>query len=96
VEDLKKLRANKSVFELLEFPLILQKMIQSIVENNKKNDSISKKSTEINTNKTKDVLGKKLSENQDKRDISEKTVGNLDKTISGTSIKNQQNSVVSS
>jgi hypothetical protein len=71
-------------------------MLQSIAENNKKNDSISKKSAEIDPNKTKDVPGKKSSENQDKRDISEKTVGNLDKTISGTTIKNQQNSVVSS
>ena len=69
-------------------------MLQSIVEKNKKNDSINKKSVESDPNKTKDVPGKKSSENQDKRDISEKTVGNLDKTIFGTTIKNQQNSTV--
>jgi hypothetical protein len=69
VEYLKKLRANISVFELLKFPLILQKMLQSIVENNKKNDSISNKSIESDPNKTKDVASKESSENQDKRDI---------------------------
>jgi hypothetical protein len=68
VEDLKKLRANISVFELLKFPLILQKMLQSIAENNKKNDLISKKSAETDSNKAKDVPGKNSSENQDKRD----------------------------
>jgi hypothetical protein len=30
VEDLKKLRANISVYELLKFPFLLQKMLQSI------------------------------------------------------------------
>ena len=88
VEDLKKLRENISFFELLKFPLILWKMLQSIAENNKKNDSISKKSTESDWNKTKDVPSKTSSKNQDKRDISEKIVGNLDKTISGLAIKN--------
>jgi len=38
IEDLKKLRENIFVFELLKFPLILQKMLQSIAENSKKND----------------------------------------------------------
>jgi hypothetical protein len=42
-------------------------MLQSIAENNKKNDFINKKSTETDLNKAKDVPGKK-SENQDKRD----------------------------
>jgi hypothetical protein len=95
IEDLKKLRENIYVFELLKFPLILQKMLQSIAENSKKNDVSSKKSAEIDLNTTKNVPSKKTSENQDKRDLSEKTVGNLDKTVSGTTIKNQQNSVVS-
>jgi hypothetical protein len=70
-------------------------MIQSIAENNKKNDSVNKKSAESDPNKTKNVV-KKSSKNHDKMDISEKTVGNLDKTISGTTIKNQQNTTVSS
>jgi hypothetical protein len=62
-------------------------MLQSIAENNKKNDFINKKSTKTDLNKAKDVPGKKSSENQDKRDSSKKTVGNLDKIVSGTTIK---------
>jgi hypothetical protein len=90
VEDLKKLRENISIFELLKFPLILQKMLRSIADNNKKNDPLRKKSTENDVNKTKDVVGKKSPEDQNKKDTSEKTVGNLDKIISGTTVKNQQ------
>jgi hypothetical protein len=96
VENIKKIRANISIFELLKFPLILQKMLQSIAENNKNNDLISKKSTNTDSNKDKYIPGKKSSENQDKRDTSEKIVGNLDKIVLGTTIKNQQNFVVSS
>jgi hypothetical protein len=59
IEDLKKLRENISVFELLKFPPILQKMVQSIAKNNKKNNFINKKSTESDPNKTKDVPSKK-------------------------------------
>jgi hypothetical protein len=43
VEDLKKLRANISVYELLKFPFLLQKMLQNIVENNKNGNSNSTK-----------------------------------------------------
>jgi hypothetical protein len=35
VEDLKKLRANIFVYELLKFPFLLQKMLQNIIENSK-------------------------------------------------------------
>jgi hypothetical protein len=78
-----------------KFPLILQKMLQSIAENNKKSDVGSKKSTEIELNAAKNVPTKKTYEHQDKRDLAKKTVGNLDKTVLGTTIKNQQNFVVS-
>ena len=44
-------------------------MLQSIAENNKKNDLISKKSTESDPNKAKDIPSKKSSKNQVKRDI---------------------------
>jgi len=63
VEDLKKIRANISIFELLKFPLILQKMLQRIAENNKKNDLISKKSVETDSNKDNDIPDKNSSEN---------------------------------
>jgi ribonuclease HI len=35
VEDLKKLRANISIYELLKFPFLLQKMLQNISDNSK-------------------------------------------------------------
>ena len=38
IEDLKKLRADIFVFDLLKFPLILQKMLQSMDEKSKKRD----------------------------------------------------------
>jgi len=88
IEDLKKLRADIFVFELLKFPLILQKMLQSIAENSIKDDVSSKKSAKIDLNTAKNVSTKNTYENQYKRDLAEKTIGNLDKTISGTTIKN--------
>jgi hypothetical protein len=39
VEDLKKLRANISIYELLKFPLLLQKMLQNISDNGKNGNS---------------------------------------------------------
>jgi hypothetical protein len=45
IKDLKKLRAIIYVFELLKFPLILQKMLRSIVGNSKRSDVSCKKST---------------------------------------------------
>jgi hypothetical protein len=46
IEDLKNLRANIYVYELLKFPLILQKMLQNITENSKNNDPSSKKTVQ--------------------------------------------------
>jgi hypothetical protein len=43
VEDLKKLRANISIYELLKFPFLLQKMLQNISENGKNGNSSSNK-----------------------------------------------------
>jgi hypothetical protein len=94
IEDLKKLRANIYVFELLKFPLILQKMLQSITENSKNNDPSSKKTAEIGSKTAKRIPTKTTSEPPDKRDLAEKTVSNVDKTVLGTTTKNQQNSVV--
>jgi hypothetical protein len=39
VEDLKNLRANIYVYELLKFPSLLQKMLQNITENGKNGNS---------------------------------------------------------
>jgi hypothetical protein len=43
IEDLKKHRANIYVYELLKFPLLLQKMLQNIAKNNKNNNLNNKK-----------------------------------------------------
>jgi ribonuclease HI len=43
VEDLKKLRANISIYELLKFPFLLQKMLQNISENGKNGNSSGNK-----------------------------------------------------
>jgi hypothetical protein len=43
VEDLKKLRANISIYELLKFSFLLQKMLQNISENGKNGNSIGNK-----------------------------------------------------
>jgi hypothetical protein len=60
VEDLKKLRANISIYELLKFPFFLQKMLQNILDNCKNGNSNGNKvvqskvpqknSTKINPN----------------------------------------------
>jgi hypothetical protein len=94
IEDLKKLRANIYVYELLKFPLILQKMLQNIAENSKNNDPSSKKTAEISSRTTKKIPTKTTSELPDKRDLTEKNVSNVDKIVSGTTTKNQQNSAV--
>jgi hypothetical protein len=39
VEDLKKLRDNISIYDLLKFPFLLQKMLQNISENGKNGNS---------------------------------------------------------
>jgi ribonuclease HI len=39
IEDLKKLRANISIYELLKFPFLLQKMLQNILDNGKNGNS---------------------------------------------------------
>jgi hypothetical protein len=62
-------------------------MLQSIAENSKKNDVSRKKSAEIDSNVAKNVPTKNTFEHQDKRDLAEKTVSNVDKTVSGTTIK---------
>jgi hypothetical protein len=39
VKNLKKLRANISIYELLKFPFLLQKMLQNISDNSKNGNS---------------------------------------------------------
>ena len=94
IEDLKKLMVNIFVFELLKFPLILQKMLQSTAENSKNSDPSNKKTAEISSKRDKKIPTKTTYESLDKRDLAEKTVSNVDKIVLGTTTKNQQNYVV--
>jgi hypothetical protein len=48
VEDLKNIRANIFVYELLKFPFLLQKMLLNIVENNKNNNPKNNKGVQNN------------------------------------------------
>jgi ribonuclease HI len=94
IEDLKNLRANIYVYKTLKFPLILQKMLQNIAENSKKGDPSSKKNVEISSKIAQKIPTKTISELPNKRDLTEKTVSNVDKKIPRTTMKNQQNFVV--
>jgi hypothetical protein len=71
-------------------------MLQSIAENSKNNDPSSKKTAEIGSKIAKKIPTKLTSKPPDKRDLDEKTISNVDKTVSGTATKNQQNFVVNS
>jgi hypothetical protein len=92
IEDLKNLSANISIFELLKFPLILQKMIQNIAENSRNDDLNNKKNTEVNSKIAQKIPTKTTYKPLEKRDLTEKTVSNVDEIVSGTTTKNQQNS----
>jgi hypothetical protein len=94
IEDLKKLRANIYVYKLLKFPLLLQKMLQNIAENSKNNNLNNKKIAEISSKIAQKILAKTTPEPPDKRDLTEKNVSNVEKVISGTTTKNQDNFVV--
>jgi hypothetical protein len=94
IEDLKKLRANIFVYELLKFPFLLQKMLQNIAENNKNNNLNNNKFAENNPKTPQKVPVKTTLEPSDKRDLAVKSVTNVDKIIPGTATKNQQSSVV--
>jgi CRISPR/Cas system-associated protein Cas7 (RAMP superfamily) len=69
-------------------------MLQDIAENSKNSDLNSKKTAEISSKTAQKVPTKTKFEPPDKRDLTEKTVSNVDKIVSGTATKNQQNYVV--
>jgi hypothetical protein len=87
IEDLKKLRANIFVYELLKFPFLLQKMLQNIVENNKNNNLNNKKIAKISPKTHQKVPTKKTLEPSDKRDLIVKIVSNVDKVFQGQQLK---------
>jgi hypothetical protein len=94
IEDLKKLRANIYVYELLKFNFLLQKMLQNIAENNKNNNLNNNKFAENSPKTPQKVSIKTTLESSDKRDLAVKSVTNVDKILPGAATKNQQTSVV--
>jgi hypothetical protein len=98
-EDLKKLRANIYVYELLKFPFLLQKMLQNISENSKNGNSNGNK---VVQNKFPQKTSTK--NNPDPQDkgslpvsnvINVNNVNNVDKVALETTSKNPQATTLS-
>jgi hypothetical protein len=96
VEDLKKLRANISVYELLKFPFLLQKMLQNISENGK-NGNLS--SNNVVQNKVPQKTSTRNNSNiQDKGSLpvsNVNNVNNVDKVALETTSKKPQTTTLS-
>jgi hypothetical protein len=60
------------VYELLKFPLLLQKMLHNIAENSKNNNLNNKKIAEISPKTTQKIPSKTIPEPLDKMDLTEK------------------------
>jgi hypothetical protein len=91
VEYLKKLRDNISIYELLKFPFLLQKMLQNISENDKNgNSSINK----VVQNKVPQKTSTKNNlDPQDKGSLpvsNVNNVNNVDKVVLETASKKTQ------
>ena len=69
-------------------------MLQCIAENSKNNDPSNNKTVEMSSKIAKKIPTKTTSEPLDKRDLFVKTISNVDKTVLGTTTKNQQYYVV--
>jgi hypothetical protein len=95
VEDLKKLRANIYVYELLKFPFLLQKMLQNIAENNKNGNPSSKKGFQNNPKDPQKASTKTTSDSHEKRDLPVNNVTNVDKLVLEAASKKQQASTIS-
>ena len=79
------------IYELLKFPPIQHKMLQSIVDKNKKKDPLDKNSAGNNINNKKDVVDKKVLEDYNKKkDSLDKSIGNIDKIASYNIDKSQR------
>jgi hypothetical protein len=93
VEDLKKLRANISIYELLKFLFLLQKMLQNILENGKNGNSNGNK---VVQNKAPQKTSTKKNPNpQDKGSLPVSNVNNVDKVALETVSKNPQDTTLS-
>jgi ribonuclease HI len=86
VEDLKKLRANISIYELLKFPFLLQKMLQNISNNSKNGNSNGSKvgqSKVPQKSSTKDNLG-----SHDKGSLPVSSVNNVNNNVHNVVVEN--------
>jgi hypothetical protein len=88
VEDLKKLRANISIYELLKFPFLLQKMLQNISENGKNGNSNGNKV--VQSKVPQKTSTKNNPDPQDKGSLPVVPVNNVDKVALETASKNPQ------
>jgi ribonuclease HI len=86
VEDLKKLRANISIYELLKFPFLLQKMLQNILDNGKNGNKVmqSKVPQKTSTKNNPDL--------QDKGSLPVQNVNNVNNNVN--SVNNSDKVVV--
>jgi hypothetical protein len=93
VEDLKKLRANISVCELLKFPFLLHKMLQNIAENGKNGNSNNSK---VVQNKVpQKTFTKNNLDPHDKSILPVNNVNNVDKVALETASKKPQATTLS-
>jgi hypothetical protein len=90
IEYLKKLRANISIYELLKFPFLLQKMLQKIAKNNPN----SNKGVQNNPKIPQKASAKTTSKPHNKRDLPVNNVTNVDKLVSEAASKKQQTSTI--
>jgi ribonuclease HI len=98
VEDLKKLRANISIYELLKFPFLLQKMLQNILDNGKNGNSNSDKvvqskvpqKTSTKSNPDPQDKGSLPVPNVNNVNNNVNSVNNLDKVVLETASKKSQ------
>jgi ribonuclease HI len=91
VEDLKKLRANISIYELLKFPFLLQKMLQNISEYDKNGNGNKVVQNKVPQN----TSTKKNPDPQDKGSLSVSNVNNVDKVVVETASKKPQATTLS-
>jgi ribonuclease HI len=100
VEDLKKLRANISIYELLKFPFLLQKMLQNISNNGKNGNSNGNKV--VQSKAPQKTSTKNNPDSQDKGSLpvplvnNVNNVNNVDKVALETASKKSQATTLSS
>jgi ribonuclease HI len=93
VEDLKKIRDNISVYELLKFSFLLQKMLQNISENGKNGNSNGNKVVQSKVPQKTSI--KNNPDPQDKGSLPVNNVNNVDKLALETASKKPQTSTLS-